>query len=91
MDSAAQAREALEEFAQNPAIWTQPGTTRPFAFNSLFSGRKMAHLRGKGSWILAYEAAPARDGSRAVLRLDGRVVRLGEKQARALLEISRVS
>lgn len=90
MDSAALARESLEEFAENPAIWTQPGTARPFAFNPLFSGRKMAHLRGKGSWVLAYEAAPARDGSRAVLRLDGRVLRLSEKQAQKLLEISRV-
>lgn len=80
LESAFVARQGLEEFAENPAIFTQPGTERPFAFNPLFSGRKRAHLKGKGYLILAYEAEAAPDGSHAVLTLGGKVSRLSEKQ-----------
>jgi len=90
LDSAAQARQNLEEFAENPAIFTQPGTTRPFAFNPLFSGRKRAHLKGKNYLILAYEAAPGADGSHAVLTLGGTVSRLGSKQWRRLAKASQL-
>jgi len=90
LDSAFVARQGLEEFAENPAIFTQPGTERPFAFNPLFSGRKRAHLKGKGYLILAYEAQPAPDGSHAVLTLGGKVSRLSEKQWNKLAQASQL-
>ena len=90
LESAFVARQGLEEFAENPAIFTQPGTERPFAFNPLFSGRKRAHLKGKGYLILAYEAQPAADGSHAVLTLYGKVARLSEKQWNKLAEASQL-
>jgi len=88
LDSAFVARQGLEEFAENPAIFTQPGTERPFAFNPLFSGRKRAHLKGKGYLILAYEAEAAPDGSHAILTLGGKVSRLSEKQWDKLAQAS---
>ncbi len=90
LDSAYAARQNLDDFAENDAIFTQPGTTRPFAWNSLFSGRKRAHLAGKSSWILAYEAAPASDGSRAILTLGGRASRLSDKQWRKIAHVSKL-
>lgn len=90
LDSAFVARQGLGEFAENPAIFTQPGTSRPLAFNPLFSGRKRAHLKGKGYLILAYEAQPAADGSHAVLTLYGKVARLSEKQWNKLARVSQL-
>jgi len=90
LESAFAARQGLEEFAENPAIFTQPGAERPFAFNPLFSGRKRAHLKGKGYLILAYEAQPAADGSHAVLTLYGKVARLSEKQWNKLARVSQL-
>lgn len=88
LGSAFQARQNLDEFAENAAIFTQPGTNQPFAWNPIFSGRKRAHLSGKSGWILAYEAAAHPDGSRAVLTLGGRVFRLSDKQWRKLATVS---
>lgn len=90
LDSAFQARQNLDEFAENAAIFTQPGTNQPFAWNPIFSGRKRAHLGGKNGWLLAYEAAPHPDGSRAVLTLGGRALRLSEKQWNKLASVSKL-
>jgi len=89
MPTAFIARDALEPYAQNTAIFTQPGSAQPFRFNALFSGRKRAHLKGKGSWIVAYEGEAALDGSRAVLLLSGRVYRAGAKHWERLREVSK--
>ncbi len=90
LDSSAGVGRELDEFAENPAIFTQPGTTRPFAFNPLFSARKVAHLKGKGVLVLAFEAEPASDGSRAILTYGGSVARLNRKQWTRLFEASQL-
>ena len=90
LENAAEARQNLEPFAENGAIFLQPGPRVPFRFNSVLSGRKRAHLRGKGYFVVAYEGTPAADGSRAVLRLNGTVLRADEKTWRKLKEASRI-
>jgi hypothetical protein len=80
LETAFAARQALEPFAENPAIFTQPGTNQPFKANPLLSGRKRAHLKGKGYVVVFYEGVPAPDGSRAVLYYNGRVQRVSAKQ-----------
>lgn len=79
LETAFAARQALEPFAENPAIFTQPGTNQSFKVNPLLSGRKRAHLKGKGYVVVYYEGVPAPDGSRAVLYYNGRVQRLSAK------------
>lgn len=90
LDSAALARQNLEPLAENGAIFLQPGTRAPFRFNPILSGRKKAHLRGKSSWVVAYEGTPASDGSRAVLRLNGTASRVNEKTWNKLKEASNI-
>lgn len=90
LDTAFEARQNLEPFAENPAIFTQPGQNVPFKFNSILSGRKRAHLKGKGSFVIVYEAEAASDGSRAVLRLNGQVSRLSDKFWQKSREASKI-
>jgi hypothetical protein len=90
LDTAFAARQSLEAYAENPAIFTQPGTANPFKYNPILSGRKRAHLRGKNSWVLAYEGEAASDGSRGVLRLGGSVMRVSEKTWLKMKEASMI-
>ncbi|HEX8834024.1 MAG TPA: hypothetical protein VF719_07470 [Abditibacteriaceae bacterium] len=90
LDNATVARQNLEPFAENGAIFLQPGSRAPFRFNPILSGRKRAHLKGKGYFVLAYEGEAASDGSRAVLRLNGSVLRADEKLWRKLKEASKI-
>ncbi len=90
LETAFAAQQSLKPFAENPVIFTQPGPKVPFKANPLFSGRRRAHLKGKGDWVIFYEGTPAADGSRAVLRLNGNAVRLTEKQWEKIKEISHI-
>ncbi|PQV64393.1 hypothetical protein B1R32_10574 [Abditibacterium utsteinense] len=90
MDTAFEARQNLESFSENAAIFIQPGTNSPFKFNPILSGRKRAHLRGKSLFIIAYEGEAASDGSRAILRLNGRVARVSDKMWQQLKESSKI-
>ncbi|HEY0073920.1 MAG TPA: hypothetical protein VGB77_07460 [Abditibacteriaceae bacterium] len=88
LESAFAARQALLPYAENIAIFTQPGTEQPFKANPLFSGRKREHLRKRGRCVLFYEAAPAGDGLRTVLLVNGTVRRVDAKAWNELKEIS---
>jgi hypothetical protein len=88
LESAFAARQALLPYAENIAIFTQPGTGQPFKANPLFSGRKREHLRKRGRGVLFYEAAPASDGLRAVLLVNGTVRRVDAKAWNELKQIS---
>jgi hypothetical protein len=90
LETAFAARAALLPFAENAAIFTQPGTDAPYKANPIFSNRKWAHLRGKGRWVLFYESQPAPDGMRAVLRFDGVARRVEEKTWSALKKLSQL-
>ena len=90
MDTAFEARQNLEPFAENAAIFTQPGTNTPFKFNPILSGRKRAHLGGKSSFVLAYESEADADGSRAILRLSGQVARVSDKVWQKVKEASKI-
>lgn len=91
LESAFAARQALLPYAENAVIFTQPGTTQPFKVNPLFSQRKKAHIRSRGRAVLFYEAAPAADGLRAVLHVNGTVRRVDEKSWKKLQEISELN
>ncbi|RYG60747.1 hypothetical protein EON80_24470 [bacterium] len=78
LNTAFAARKDLEPYSENKAIFTQPGTDNPFKYNPILSGRKRAHLKGKGYFVLAYEGDAASDGSRGVLRYNGSVVRVSD-------------
>lgn len=88
MPSAFAAKQALVPFAENPNIFTVPGTDQPYKANSLFSGRKRAHLRNRGRAVLFYEGESASDGSRGVLLVNGTTRRVDEKAWAALKKIS---
>ncbi len=90
MDTAFEARQNLDDFAENAAIFTQPGANVPFKFNPLLSGRKRAHLRGKSSLVIAYESEAAPDGSRAILRLSGQTARVSDKNWEKLKAASQI-
>ncbi|MBV9467916.1 MAG: hypothetical protein JO316_04325 [Abitibacteriaceae bacterium] len=79
MESAFAARKALLPFAENAAIFTQPGTNQPYKANPLFSNRKREHLRKSASMVVFYEAQPAPDDLRAVLLYNGAVRRVDVK------------
>jgi hypothetical protein len=88
MHTAFAARQALLPFAENSAIFTQPGTDQPYKANPNFSGRKRAHLRNKSRAVIFYEGETAEDGMRAVLQFNGNVRRVDEKQWRELKKLS---
>lgn len=90
LDNAVEARRNLEPFAENGAIFLQPGSRAPFRFNPILSGRKRAHLRGKSFFVIAYEGDAAPDGSRAVLRLNGSVLRVSDKMWRKMKDASKI-
>lgn len=81
------ARRALSPYAENPAIFVQPGTNNLYVPNAYVSERKLEDFRVKtkrGSravfMVVFYEAEVAKDGTRGVLMLDGSVRRLDEDQ-----------
>jgi hypothetical protein len=88
LETAFAARQALQPFAENTTIFTQPGTSQPFKTNPLFSNRKRAHLRKRGHAVIFYEVQPASDGLRAVMLLNGTVRRVDAKSWRNLKAIS---
>ena len=88
MESAFAAQQALLPFAENAAIFTQPGSDRAFKANPLFSQRKRAHLAGRERAVIFYEAEPAADGMRAILQYDGKVRRVNRKDWKELCPIS---
>ncbi|HEX9997383.1 MAG TPA: hypothetical protein VGB45_09590 [Abditibacterium sp.] len=90
LDTAFEARQNLEPFAENAAIFTQPGADVPFKWNPILSGRKRAHLKGKNSFVIAYEGEAAPDGSRGILRLGGQVSRVSESVWQKLKEASKI-
>jgi hypothetical protein len=90
MESAFAARQAMLPFAENAAIFMQPGTDQPFKANPILGNKKLAHLRGNGRWVLFYEGEADADGMRAVLLLNGTAKRVTEKSWRALKELSKL-
>lgn len=90
LDTAFEARQNLQPFAENPAIFLQPGAAVPFKFNPILSGRKRAHLRGKNGFVIAYEGQAASDGSRAILRLSGQVSRVSNESWQKIKEASKI-
>lgn len=79
MESAFATRQALLPFAGNGYIFNVPGTEQPFKNNPILSEKKRAHLKRRKKIVFYYQDAPAEDGLRAVLLLDGTVLRLDEK------------
>jgi len=88
METAFAARKALLPFAENAAIFTQPGTSQPYKANPLFSNRKREHLSRDSAAVIFYEAQPSADGLRAVLSYDGVVRRVNDKQWTRLKKLS---
>lgn len=90
MTTSALARKALAPYAENDAIFTQPGTTQPFLTNPILSGKLWAHLSRRGYMVAFYEPDAAADGKRTVLFLNGKVQRVDEKQWARLRHISKL-
>ncbi len=87
MKTPEEARNDLLPYAENPAIFVQPGTNRLYVPNAFLSEEKLAHLRVKTKYgsraifmVVFYEDDEASDGSRGVLMLDGSVRRMNEDQ-----------
>jgi hypothetical protein len=76
METAFAARQALLPFAGNGYIFNVPGTSQPFKVNSILGEKKRSHLRRRKKTVFYYQDQPAEDGLRAVLLLDGTVLRV---------------
>lgn len=92
------ARKALLPYAENAAIFVQPGTNNSYVPNPILSERKLLHLRYKvkKSWrvlpyVMFYEKEMAADGSRGVLMLDGTARRVDNETWQALKKQSKLS
>lgn len=91
------ARRALSPYAENAAIFVQPGTNNLYVPNPILSERKLLHLRYKvkKSWrvlpyVMFYEKETAPDGSRGVLMMDGSARRVDDETWQALKKQSKI-
>jgi hypothetical protein len=73
-------RRAVYPFVQDPRLWSHPTTEEPYLPNPNLSGKKVAGVRNPAQTVFFFEARPAGDGTRAVLFLDGHVVRVTPAQ-----------
>jgi len=80
------AEQELVLYAGAPDVFVQPQTKQPYQPNPALSGRKPADFQNADQVVLFYENAPAADGARCVLFLDGHVDRLIEQQWKRLKE-----
>lgn len=69
-------RRAVYPFIQDPRLWNHPTTEEPYRPNPNLSGKNPANVKNPAQTVFFYEAKPAGDGTRAVLFLDGHVVRV---------------
>lgn len=90
MESAFAARQDLAPYADSAVIFNQPGSNQPYKANALLGNKKIAHLRGKGKWVMFYEAQPGQDGMRGVLQFNGNVRRVDAKTWAALSKLSQL-
>ncbi|HEX8236979.1 MAG TPA: hypothetical protein VF600_13560 [Abditibacteriaceae bacterium] len=65
----------LQPYARNVDIFRHPGTRRIYRPNPYLSRKSLAAFDNPSQMVAFYEAAPAPDGRRAVLYLDGHVKR----------------
>jgi hypothetical protein len=84
------AREELVLYVRNQEVFTQPGTQKPYLPNPALSGKKPSDFEKPEKTVVFYEAAPAGDGTRGVLYLDGRAERIAEQQWKKLKELSQL-
>lgn len=92
LETTAAAKKALMPYAKTELVFFYPNqASQLYRPNPTLSGRKMAHLENYKTTLVAfYEAAPASDGTRAVLFLDGRIKRINESEWPQLKKASRI-
>jgi hypothetical protein len=84
------AEQELILYAGNKEVFLQPSTKKPYRPNPAVAGRKPAEFDKPDKVVLFYEAAPAGDGTRGVLFLDGHIDRLIEQQWKKLKDTAKL-
>jgi prepilin-type processing-associated H-X9-DG protein len=71
-------------------IFRHPGTKRIYRPNPFLSRKSLAAINNPAQMVTFYEAAPSADGRRAVLYLDGHVMRVAEADWPRIRQASRI-
>ena len=90
MQSAAATQKAIYPYIKSDAVFVHPRTHQPYQPNSSLSGRTLASFADPATMVVYYEPAPAPDGTRGVVFLDGHAKRIREDQWPALKAASHV-
>jgi prepilin-type processing-associated H-X9-DG protein len=80
----------LQPYARTMEIFRHPGTRRVYRPNPFLSRKSLAAIENPAQMVAFYEAAPAPDGRRAVLYLDGHVMRERETDWPRIRRASRI-
>lgn len=88
--SAERLRSVLAPYLKNNEIWTSPVTGKVYAANPWLSGKSLASIESPAETVMLFEAAPYRDGARAVAYVDGHVKKLSASAWEAAMSLSHI-
>lgn len=83
-------QQKLEPYVKETKLFINPITNKPYASNAILAGKKIAHIADPAQMATLYEDAPAPDGTRGVVFLDGHAKRVNEAQWETIKKISKI-
>jgi hypothetical protein len=91
MTSAEAVKKALAPYVKDETAFAHPETKETYLPNPALSKKPVGHVEEYGEWMVAfYEAAPAKDGTRGIVTIDGTVKRVAEKDWEGLKKASKI-
>ena len=83
-------RDLLMPYIKNLEMFVHPETSRPYIPNAILHEHKFATIPEPASFVLLYEDAPAADGTRGVVFVDGHTKRVSEAEWQRLKRASKI-